>query len=407
VLEILFENFRVFFTQLHHEFRAATVLDIAIVSVFIYSAIIWFRETTSRLVFVGFLLVGAVYLLARVFDLYLTSALFHLGFAFIALVLVITFQEDIRRFFERVAVWGIYGRRRRQIEVNEGMDVIVESVAFMSKMKWGGILVLKGRDPLRRHIQGEQALQGRISKAVILSLFEPNSPGHDGAIISDGSRILSFSAHLPLTRNPSQVEGRGTRHSAALGLSERTDAFVIVVSEEDGQISIAHSGELRKISTPIELKVRLESFLESKSRKENPKSLFRHELLKANLSVKVISIVIATFIWAIFCYKGGVVVQRTFSIPIEFKNIKNNMYVSSVVPHEVRVTFSAKQAAFSLLDPATLKVSVDLNNLDHEGTVNIELKDSYIYYPSNLSLYWMEPKKVKVQVASSDMGYKK
>ena len=105
------------------------------------------------------------------------------------------------------------------------------------------MIVLQGNDPLERHINGGTNLDGIVSEPLLESLFDPHSIGHDGAVIIDGNRVTKFGCHLPLSMNTSKYENIGLRHTAALGLAERSDAICIVVSEERGTISLAYHGK--------------------------------------------------------------------------------------------------------------------------------------------------------------------
>jgi DNA integrity scanning protein DisA with diadenylate cyclase activity len=114
----------------------------------------------------------------------------------------------------------------------------------------GALIVIPGRESIERHTEGGIEIDARLSEPLLLSLFDPNSPGHDGAVVIQGSRISAFAVHLPLSTVPA---GRGTRHAAALGLAERCDALCVVVSEERGTISLAREGAIRPIANEAQL----------------------------------------------------------------------------------------------------------------------------------------------------------
>lgn len=141
------------------------------------------------------------------------------------------------------------------------VDAIVDGFLSFASRRFGALLVVKGRDHLQTHLTGGIPLGGRISQELLLSLFDPHSPGHDGAVIVQGGRFAQFGVQLPLSRNITRPERFGTRHAAALGLAERTDALVLVASEETGQLRIAEDGKLIDVVDGAELKARLQSFL--------------------------------------------------------------------------------------------------------------------------------------------------
>lgn len=397
-MESLINSLLMVFTHLRAQFRLVTILDIGIVSVFIYIVMVWIRESTSRLVYVGVAFLAAVYLFARLFDLMLTSLLFHVGFAVLSLSLVIIFQEDIRRLIERIALWGMYGRRAQSSSLEGPIDLLVEVVFKLASDRWGALIVMQGRDPLQRHIQGGEILHGRISRSLLLSLFDPHSAGHDGAVLIDRFQVERFGAHLPLTKNPSQIQGFGTRHSAALGLSERCDALVIVVSEERGEIRVAENGRIKRISSPVFLKTRLERFF--RTHVERPPLPVWRSFFRARKGMKITAVLLGCVFWVVFSFRTGAMVQRAFVIPVEFRNIAQNMYVVDSSPHEIKVILSGKEAAFTLLDSQDLKVSVDVSSLK-KGSNELQLQESNIKHPSNLTIDWMEPRTIAIELTET------
>jgi DNA integrity scanning protein DisA with diadenylate cyclase activity len=148
-------------------FRVQDLFDILIISTLIYVVLIWFKDTASRFVFAGISLLGVVYILARVFHLYLTSLVLQGFFTILFIALVVIFQEDIRRFFERLATWGAL-RKSRKVSGDRkwpvDIDVLIESIADLAVRRVGAIIVLQGIDPLERHIKGGYELGGRLSQ---------------------------------------------------------------------------------------------------------------------------------------------------------------------------------------------------------------------------------------------------
>ncbi|MGK0186282.1 MAG: diadenylate cyclase [Verrucomicrobiales bacterium] len=245
--------------------RIVDAIDVLLMSVIVYSVLLWFRVTASRRVIVGFSVLLGVYFAARGFGMHLTAMVFHAWFGILVILIVVVFQEDLRRMFERVAEWGIMRRRTRQDhELTTNTGEIVDAVFALAADKTGALIVIKGHDALRRHLNGGVKLDGKISAPLLNSIFDSNSAGHDGAVIVRDERISEFAAHLPVSKNQSEVAGRGTRHAASIGLSESCDALVIVVSEERGVVSVVESGKMEEVATTAELMARLEGFYTAK-----------------------------------------------------------------------------------------------------------------------------------------------
>jgi DNA integrity scanning protein DisA with diadenylate cyclase activity len=133
------------------------------------------------------------------------------------LVAVVVFQQDLRRLFERIAALGF--RRRLLPAGPDAIDTLVRAIAHLAEHRRGALIVLPGREAVAGHVQGGLPLRADITEPLLLSLFDPHSPGHDGAVIVSGDRLMQFAVHLPLSTDHAQLGQRGTRHAAALGLA--------------------------------------------------------------------------------------------------------------------------------------------------------------------------------------------
>jgi len=176
------------------------VLDILVVAVAFYAVIRWLRQARAGLAVVGASLLGLVYLVALELRLTLTARIFQGFFAVFVIILAVILQNDLRRLFERVARW-----RPRTKQLPEGPEQIVEllgrAVSELASQRRGALIVVPGRDSVERWAEGGVPLEGRVSHPLLVSLFDPGSPGHDGAAILEGNRVTRFGAHLPLSRN--------------------------------------------------------------------------------------------------------------------------------------------------------------------------------------------------------------
>jgi uncharacterized protein (TIGR00159 family) len=213
----------------------AEIVDIIFVAVLLYTAIVWARQTRAAFVVRGILILGGIYILARYLDLQMTAWVFQGFFAIFLIMIVVIFQEELRQFFERIAVWSFTRKRIPALGSNTA-DILVRTVSDLAKEHVGALIVIRGSDPLERHITGGIPIDGKLSGPLLKSIFDPHSPGHDGAVLVEQDCITRFAAHLPLSKNLTELSHVGTRHSAALGLAELTDALCIVVSEERGTI---------------------------------------------------------------------------------------------------------------------------------------------------------------------------
>jgi len=227
------------------EFRITDLVDVAIVAGLLWAALSFVRRSRARIALAGVAIAGGLFLLARQLELQMTVWLLQGFFAVLVLVLVVVFQEDLRRLFEQIAVWSL--RRTTDAASPDVVDALVGAVRRLVANRTGALLVIPGREPIDRHVAGGIALGGLLSEPLLLSLFDQHSPGHDGAVLLEGGRVSRFALHLPLSTDSSQIGVGGTRHAAALGLAERSDALVIVVSEERGVVSVARDGRLLQL----------------------------------------------------------------------------------------------------------------------------------------------------------------
>jgi uncharacterized protein (TIGR00159 family) len=376
-----------FLDEFAHNFRISDAVDILLMSLFLYSALVWFKETASRRVLMGVLVLVAIYFSARAFDMYLTSLVFHTGFAALVIVLIVVFQEDLRRMFERVAGWGALRRLRDPHSAEFHVDVLVEAAFAMAAAKTGALIVLPGRDPIERHIEGGIELGGRASLPLLLSIFDAHSAGHDGAVIVDHGQIDRFAAHLPSSRNVAELAARGTRHAAALGLSECCDALVMVVSEERGVVSVAQDGRLRRMKTAAELKHLLERFVDAKHPQAG--SGFLRRYVSENGLLKLLAIGLTCVAWFVLAYNPSTV-QRTFVVPIEYRSLPEDLVLGDGTPTEARVTLSGSERNFRFLAPETMRISVNLSQAQ-PGSGSFPITENNIALPANLNLYRIEP----------------
>lgn len=378
--------------DLYGSFRVADAFDIALVAVFIYTALTWFRQTTSRSVFVGIAFLSMIYFAARAFDMHMTVFLFQAVFAVLLIALVVVFQEDLRRAFERLAAFGTVRDRLRSGTVLTETDALVETLWGLAERRIGALVVVRGREPLGRHIDGGIRADARVSKPLLDSIFDPHSMGHDGAVVIDQQRIRQFAAHLPLSKNLQGVGARGTRHSAALGLSECSDALCIVVSEERGEVSICERGKLTMMRAPANLKSRLDQFLQEHY--PSRAGGFWSKVVRENARLKVASLLFACLAWYFIVYQADTI-QKNYYVPIEFRNLGKQLAIDTPTAHEAEVTFSGYQQAFNLLVPSGLKFSVDLAGLQ-AGIHRIALDAGQIRGNTGLSVERVQPTTITV-----------
>ena len=220
-------------------------VDILVVAFIIYSILNLIRGTRAMQISIGLVLLGSLFFIARAFDFRALEVisgqiLFYLPFAVIVL-----FQAEIRRALASMGAnpfLAMFRRRNGRIPY----DAIVDATEILSSKKIGALIAIERSQPLRTYEEGAKAVDAPMTAELLVSIFMPGAPMHDGAVIVRGNRIAAAGSFLPLTPTPAPTLAHGTRHRAALGLSEESDALVVVVSEENGSIAAASEGTLHE-----------------------------------------------------------------------------------------------------------------------------------------------------------------
>jgi diadenylate cyclase len=219
------------------------LVEITIVAVLFYRLLLLLQRTRAMQMLLGaFSLVG-VYFLARLLDFALIRYLLETLFQYGAIAALVVFQPELRSALTRL------GRSRfirflRSMDDTQSVDELVEAVSELARLKRGAIIAIQGEVGLDEYAETGSPVNAPVSAEMLKTIFTPYTPLHDGAVILHGGTILTAGAILPLTQLPVRDKSLGTRHRAALGLSEETDAVVVVVSEETSRISIARGGRI-------------------------------------------------------------------------------------------------------------------------------------------------------------------
>lgn len=376
------------------------LIDILLMSLLIYGLLIWIKHKKAILVLAGILIAGLVYLLARQFHLILISSVLQAFFAIILIAIVVIFQEEIRSIFEQIAVWSLnrnFNIKEWTSIKSEEEDILVNTIQDLAKDRIGALIILKGKDTVQRLLAGGVSLNGELSEPLLKSIFDPNSIGHDGAVYIEGNKVNKFGCYLPLSKNYTKLNKVGTRHAAALGLSEMCDALCLVVSEEKGTISIAHNGELQKLKKVSEIKQRLARFYADMKPATN-ENVWK-VVLKKNYREKLAAIAISLSLWFVLVYQSDLT-HKTFMIPIEYPELQNKN-IEKIEPQKIAVTLSGPRNTFIFINQNDIRLSLKTPNLKI-GKQTIKISESNISLPKNFVLENIEPRYVRVEIADKE-----
>ena len=316
-------------------FRIADVVDIAVVAALLWVGIVWLRTARARAALAGLAILAAIYIAAQWFGLQLTAWILQAFVAASVVVIAVVFQDDIRRYFEQLALLGVPVLAGSRAGALDEVDTVVRVLARLAGERRGALVVLPGEEPLDLHLDGGVPLDARLSEPLLLSLFDPHSPGHDGAILIHADRVERFAVHLPLSTDHLQLGQRGTRHAAALGLAERCDALCLVVSEERGTVSVAEGGRLEALERPELAEVRIRQFLARRSGEAERSAGWRG--LLGRWREAAVAVGIATGVW-VAVIPGATEVEVVQSLPVRVLDLPAEWEIETIDPPMFQVT---------------------------------------------------------------------
>lgn len=230
--------------------RWQDVLDILIVAYVIYRIALLIRGTRTMQMVVGLAIVSAAFIGSQMLGLFTVNWLLNNFLSALFVILVVIFQADIRRALTRVGSPPFFAPKKGSASV---ANEVAAAAAWLSARRIGALIALEGDVGLSEYVETGRQVDARVSPELIEAIFMRGSPLHDGAVIIRGEQVVAAACLLPLSANPGANLALGTRHRAAIGLTEESDAMVVVVSEEDGTISLARNGRLRRGLKPEEL----------------------------------------------------------------------------------------------------------------------------------------------------------
>ncbi|MDE2734319.1 MAG: diadenylate cyclase [Gemmatimonadota bacterium] len=376
------------------------LVDIAVVALLLWGLVVWTRR--ARMALLGLAFLGVFYyLIAQQFKLQLTTWILQGFFAALVVVVVVVFQDDLRRLFEQIATLSL--RRKAPRPDPSSLGTLTRGLYQLAAKRRGALVVLPGRELIERHfLQHGVPLDAEISEELLDSLFDPGSAGHDGALVMENNRIKEFGVHLPLSENRDELKGGGTRHAAALGLAEHSDALCLVVSEERGTIGIATRGQLEILDNPDAGKLadRIRSYLQHTGTQVNARRERRRwgRRLVEGLS----SLALALGAWLAFI-PGATLEEAVLQVSVAVENMPEGYALEDVKPPEVEIAVAGPRRAMFLASNADFEVVIDAN-LVRLGRRTFEVSAQSVRHATGLEVKSVKPDKVKLTVQKARGG---
>lgn len=369
--------------------RIQDVADILIMTFLLYQLYSWFRRTRAMQVLLGLGVVSLIYFATRFLGLYMTSwILQELGTVLIVLIIVV-FQAEIRQALYRFSLLRHLFESQKETQQSQFQE-IAESLFSMAAKRTGAILVFQRSESLVDLMLNGVRLDCEITPQILGAIFADGTPLHDGAALIRDGRIVVASCHLPLSANPDIPQFMGTRHRAALGLSERTDAVVAVVSEERGEVSLAVAGELRRVASPGELVALLDGLIRPVREKA---VISLSQRVFSNLLPKTAILLIVITFWALITSRQGLI--TTVTAPVRMHGIPDRLVLVRSAPEEVDVQLKSFSSLTPLPSKLDIAADIDLSGI-REGQTTVRIKHSDFNLPSGMAISGVNPASIKI-----------
>jgi diadenylate cyclase len=349
-------------TDFVQSISVANMVDIVIMACLIYFILSWFQGTRAFQILVTLLAIGVFYFVASSLGLILTSIVFQYLWAAIIVVLVIVFQPEIREMLDRASPVRYLSGRHANETRPDTLDELVRAVAELARLRVGALIVFQRMDILDSLILKGKTLDTILSAEALLMIFQKPSPLHDGAVLISRDRIHAASCILPLSTDEALSSRYGTRHRAALGLTERSDALCVVVSEERGEVSLVEDKEITVYRKKGEFRQALEGELVGGVTAETggppPGPL---TLLRSNWPLKLAAAGCAILLW--FVIVGPQRSEVGMSIPIQYTNLPANMEITGKWMDRIDVRIRGSESGLANLKPGAVRAVVDLSGV--------------------------------------------
>jgi diadenylate cyclase len=381
-----------------YSISAVNVIDMLIIASLIYFVLAWFIGTRSFEILATLIGMGLLYYAASSFGLVLTSVLFQYLWAAIIIVLAIVFQPELREMLERASpVRYLSGRHSTAVEP-EVIEETVNAVAELARLRIGALIVFQRADRLSDLLLTGKRLDSLISSEALVMIFQKTSPLHDGAVLVLDDRIKAASCILPLSTDESLGTRFGTRHRAAVGLTERSDAVCVVVSEERGEVSLAQRGEITNYRRKGDFREALERSFISGRLFEDHVSRGPTSVITANWRLKILSLVTAAFLW--FVIVGPHSSEIGLSVPIQYANLPPGMEVTGKWMDRLEVRARGSETSLANLKPGSVRALVDLSKVV-TGLNFFRISRQDIQVPPGIAIARIRPSDLELTVRAA------
>jgi len=370
--------------------RPQDIADIIIMSVLVYQLYSWFKNTKALQVVLGLGFLALLYMVTRTLGLFMTSWILQELGTVVFVVIIVIFQVEIRQALYRFSLLRNFFDKKDNLQELDLME-ISSTLFSLASERTGAIVVFQRREPIDEYLHHGVALDSIANGQLLASIFMNGTPLHDGAVVVRDGRISQASSHLPLSLNSELPRHFGTRHRAGIGLTERSDALAIMVSEERGEVTLAIAGKIERIASPEALSGRLNELLAAAT-PSMEKEKIRARLLR-NFWPKLVTVSLVLVCWLVITVKQGGIVSVT--VPIKFHNLPDDVVLLKSVPEDVEVQLNV----FSSLipSPRQLDIVADINLAKlREGLSTLPIRTDDFKLPLGVVITSVKPSSVRI-----------
>ena len=361
------------------DFNFQDLLDILFLTVVAYHLFIWFQGTKAFKALVGLLVLGAVFTIAKAGGLFLTTWVFQFLWQILVILLVVLFQSEIRQVLEKVNPLQKMGFRKHK-ESEEWLVEFAKGIFALAATKTGALVIIERAERVREYMTEGQKLEAAPTPEVLKSIFQKESPLHDGAILIRQGEITEVACYLPLTPAEGLPKEWGTRHRAAIGLSERCDAWIVVVSEERGEVSMAREGRMVHVENPQTFHQLIREALAASGRADKTWQERVRCLLVNRWRTKLTTLCLVSFLWLILAGQQDFEVK--LKVPLKTKGLPSQVEILEPLNASVQVTLRGLRRDATILDREKVVAEVDLSRA-RPGRMDIAITRNEIRLPDD------------------------
>jgi len=368
------------------------LLDIGILTAGLYFLYRTLAKLGTWKIFVGICLAFLVFVLASLLNLEGVEWIFRNISHVAVLAMIIIFQPELRKMFEKIV--SVYSRKKHTNHLDTS-EIIAETLWKLAKIKCGALVVLPGKESITDKISGGYNLNAEVSAPLIHSIFDHHSPGHDGAIILENDKVSRFGIRLPISQSGKLGDEYGTRHHAAMGISEQSDAMILIVSEERALVSMFSGGKMTPMDSPDSIIGAIKT--------HNQKIGFLGAVHEKGIKARTIAhmatcFVIATFFWSSLVVVNQQILEKVIAVPVEYTAPQKGLALVGEKVDEVKVHLTGTKSDLDNVSTTQPAVIVDLSAMSEGQRVVLVTKEN-LKLPRNITILDAVPAGLEITLA--------